>query len=295
MMHTQRSPQDSRTAPAASLGAPLALVALALAGVLLAPAAAADWLVLHDGSRVETRGAWEVKGRQIVFHLADGKLSSLKTDQVDLEASRQATRAASEARSRPEPTAEPEPEPQAPRRKWTNADIPRGTPPQASNPASASGDEEGSGGARDGEGERNAGAGNEQAAPGVSASAAEEGTAPAGQTGDVAVAAWDRRERSGGDGLEIYGTVRNKRAGTVATGVRVTVVLYDRGGEQIGERAADVSPSTLQDGGSAEFVASFPDVYDFGAVRFNATSLPIDVSEGEPPSNTSSGGGQPNT
>ncbi|MCB1032359.1 MAG: hypothetical protein KDD47_00815, partial [Acidobacteria bacterium] len=71
-----------------------------LKGLLLATAAfvaipaGADWLVLKDGSRVETRGAWEVKGRLVVFTSADGSLASMRTNDVDLGASEQATEAA---------------------------------------------------------------------------------------------------------------------------------------------------------------------------------------------------------
>jgi len=280
MIPTPRSPQDSRSAPVASLAAPLALAAVALACALLPSRAGADWLVLHDGSRVETRGAWEVKGRQVVFRLTDGTLSSLKSDQVDLEASREATRAAEEAASRP--AAPPAPrEPAAaetPRRKWTNADIPRGTPPPPP-------------------GEEPAGDGAEAA---TESAAGEE--AADGETGDVTISAWDRRERPAGDGLEIYGTVRNERAGTVASGVRVKVVLFDRSGGQVAETTAQVTPSTIPDGGRGEFVASFPSVFDFGAVRFQATSVPIDVAQGEqaespppPPGEQANTGEQPNT
>ncbi len=65
--------------------------AVVLAGLLLATAAGADVLVLRDGSKIETRGKWEQKGRQLVFTTAAGTLSTLRLTEVDLEASDKAT------------------------------------------------------------------------------------------------------------------------------------------------------------------------------------------------------------
>lgn len=64
----------------------------------LAFAAGAEMLVMKDGSRVETRGAFEVKGRRVVFQDVQGKLLALRLDEVDL--------AATEAASRPAPPPE---------------------------------------------------------------------------------------------------------------------------------------------------------------------------------------------
>ena len=64
--------------------------ALLLSVVAGAPAAA-DVLVLRDGSRIETQGKWETKGRQLVFKTASGTLSAVRAAEVDLEASEQAT------------------------------------------------------------------------------------------------------------------------------------------------------------------------------------------------------------
>lgn len=79
----------------------------ALLGVVAAPSWA-DWLVTREGTWVETRGAWEVKGKLVVFHTLKGDLSSLRLADVDLEASRRETaraefarKAAAEARQRP--------------------------------------------------------------------------------------------------------------------------------------------------------------------------------------------------
>lgn len=75
------------------------LCVLWLAGsLLLAQTLFSDVLVTREGARVETRGAWEVKGRQVVFELPNGALSSLRLSEIDLDASRAATRAGTESR-----------------------------------------------------------------------------------------------------------------------------------------------------------------------------------------------------
>ena len=108
---------------AGSLTTKLALFGLASCFVLALPAVA-DVLVMTDGSRVETKGAWEVKGRQVVFTLPNGTLSAVRASEVDLEASRAATDAANrppEAESETADTADDKlPEPV---RVLTNDDI----------------------------------------------------------------------------------------------------------------------------------------------------------------------------
>lgn len=81
-----------------TLGAPGTAAALCLATglalTLVSPTpAAADILVMKDGSKVETKGAWEVKGRQVLFTLPNGTLSALRLSEIDLDASAAATEA----------------------------------------------------------------------------------------------------------------------------------------------------------------------------------------------------------
>ncbi len=68
---------------------------------MLAGVAHADWLVTRDGERIETRGAWEVRGRVVVFTNHGGALSSIRLDEVDLEASRAATEEPEQAAAQP--------------------------------------------------------------------------------------------------------------------------------------------------------------------------------------------------
>lgn len=87
--------------------------------------ARADWLVTKDGNHVETEGPWKVRGRMVVFTLPTGALSSMRLDDLDLEASEALTEAKKEAEA-----AGPEVEPEAARRPsvlvLTNRDIGKG-------------------------------------------------------------------------------------------------------------------------------------------------------------------------
>ncbi len=100
---------------------PLVPTILALAALLARPAGA-DWLVLRDGSKIETKGPWQAKGRLVVFEKAGGGLSSIRSEEVDAAASRAAT----EEALRPPPP--PPPPPVAPTRPvlvLTDEDIPK--------------------------------------------------------------------------------------------------------------------------------------------------------------------------
>ena len=68
---------------------PRAWIALAaLLAVAAGAAASADELVTRDGQVIQTQGPWEVRGKLLVFKLADGTLASLRLDEADLEARR---------------------------------------------------------------------------------------------------------------------------------------------------------------------------------------------------------------
>ncbi|MEM9554205.1 MAG: hypothetical protein AAGC60_08090 [Acidobacteriota bacterium] len=75
------------------------MLALLVAGPGTAPAAA-DVIVLRDGSRIVTDGPWETRGRLVRFTLPDGTLGSVRASEVDAEASAEATREAEEAAQR---------------------------------------------------------------------------------------------------------------------------------------------------------------------------------------------------
>lgn len=96
---------------------------LAILTLAATPSSHGDWLVTREGARIETRGAWEVRGRTIVFTTPAGTLSSIRRDEIDLEASRAATTAA----TAPEPTAVEE-APRPPAMTLTDRDVGRGEP-----------------------------------------------------------------------------------------------------------------------------------------------------------------------
>lgn len=72
----------------------LTLLAVLIPVALLAAStpAAADWLVTRDGQRIETRGAWQMKGKAVIFTQKDGRIDQLPRDYIDFEASERASR-----------------------------------------------------------------------------------------------------------------------------------------------------------------------------------------------------------
>lgn len=108
---------------------------LCLLGLPTAPAVA-DVLVMNDGSRIETKGPWQVEGRQVQFRLANGALSAVRLSEVDLERSRAATVATTAPETEPA-------EPEAPRTSvltLTNESLglgPDGVAPEAEDDSNA--------------------------------------------------------------------------------------------------------------------------------------------------------------
>ncbi len=103
------------------------MVATSVFGGARADPAHADWLVTTEGERVETRGAWDVRGRMVVFTTKRGTLASVRLDEVDLDASEAATDEAVALRSAPPPPPAVPPEPPPPVLTLTDADISQGT------------------------------------------------------------------------------------------------------------------------------------------------------------------------
>lgn len=226
-----------------------ALVVVALAA---AAPAAADWLVLADGTRVETRGAWERKGRLVVFTSAEGRLSSLRADGVDLAASRRASDAAKAAVESAAP-------PAAPRavRRITNADIPAASLPLpatvGATPAEGSG----------------------EAAAGAAAATAREL--------EVRDAAQETHPVDGH--LIVRGRLANRSARTAAA-VELLVHVHGPEGEVIATLPAALDVAALPPGAVTGFTAHFLDVYGgASALRFvpRATFLETGAQAAEPP------------
>lgn len=126
---TQSGPRQTGSDPAATtisasrLSGLLALACCAAAFIALP--AAADWLVMSDGSRLETRGPWSVEGRRVLFTLPNGTLSALRASEVDLDASEQLTRAEEAEAIRAAEVGSVEAMPPAPVWTFTDDDIPQ--------------------------------------------------------------------------------------------------------------------------------------------------------------------------
>lgn len=234
----------------------LPLLGVATGGWIGPGPAAADVLVLQDGSKIQTDGPWEVKGRQIVFTRPDGTLSSIRTAEVDLEASEQATAEAQEearrhvAEENSEAEKELERDGGEERReatwKLTDADFSR------RRPASPAGGGEGS------------------------EEEAEEGQ-PAQPDAPPVVVDHRREEDPLDQHVVIAGTVAN-RTSTTATAVAVRVVLFNESGDVIGETSAQMERSALPPGEQTTFRAPFPGVFNYASLRFQTSSTNLETA-----------------
>lgn len=217
-------------------------VALAALAATAAPATA-DWLVLADGGRIETRGPWEVRGGLVVFTLPNGTLSSLRGTEVDLDASRAATDVARRPASAPAQAAA---KPKA-RLVLTEADL----PPVTRLEAEAAG--------TPGEG------GDEQPA-------AVGGASATGQDSRLQVVDWNATTPDDFDGTVVTGRVRNI-GDQLLTQVMLEVSVFNSSGVLIGRSAADVASGPLAPDRLATFEVRFQNLFEVAAARFNARGV----------------------
>lgn len=227
-------------------------LAVAVAASLAAVPARGDWLVTTDGSVIETRGGWEVKGRVILFHTANGTFSSMRLDTIDLEASKARTEAAEarDARNQPEPPAAP-----APKAKFvlTDDDVAHVDPGSIPDPRTDPADE------------------------GVSAEEAPEGEFTTAEENPLEVTNWNAVLASQADGVTIAGVLRNP-SDLHAADIKVKVTILDLSGEVIGEGPATLAVQALGPGEQSSFRALFSRVFSVGDARFEVTSFNAIVS-----------------
>jgi len=228
------------------------LVVVLLGGLLVASPSLADWLILKDGSRVETKGGWEVKGPMVVFHLANGTFSSLRLDSVDLQASEAATVEAK--KPKPEPEVK---EAREPVLVLTDADVGH-VVPEPLQPTL----EEDSGEAANQP---------EAVTPG------EAGRTPQGfaQPDRVQVLDWDEVQSE--NGIAFEGSIRNISAAVVGD-VSLEVFLEDDEGELLRSRMAILGATALRPGGHTRFRADFPGTFGYSDVRFEVSHVALDTS-----------------
>jgi hypothetical protein len=236
-------------------------VVLALAVLAAAGPAAADWLVTKEGAKVETQGAWTVKGKLVVFKTPDGKLSSLRVVDVDLDASRNATEEAVAAQAQ----AEAEPEKPAERKKSvrviTDKDVRQG------------------------------------AAPGSPEAAAGSPPGPTSGPG-VVVDTW-KQDRDSEDGhVVINGSLQNA-SGATAVDLQLKVMLYDETGSLLATSQAALGAAALPPGEKIIFRADFPGYFSFATLKFEPTGKRLTTRPADqpipaaPPAPPEGGEGQP--
>jgi glutaredoxin len=104
-----------------------ALSILALFALFVSPAAA-DWLVLLDGTLIETQDAWTIAGERLTYTDLEGKAQTLLVDQIDLEGSAETTAMKQGLPYEPPPPVAPPPVNEPAARKFPALNTP-GRPP----------------------------------------------------------------------------------------------------------------------------------------------------------------------
>jgi len=215
---------------------------------------AADWLVTREGGRVETKGIWTVKGKLVVFHTADGKLSSMRLADVDLDASRRATEEAVAAQAQAAAEPEKPPERRKSVRVITDKDVRK-----AETPAEESGS-----------GEPSAG---ETEAAHSSARAAGSG---------ILVETWSQERHPEEDHVLINGTLLNTSNATAAD-LKINVMIYDESGSLMATSQAALAAGALSPGQKSAFRAEFPGIFSFASIKFEAQSRPLNTRPQDQP------------
>ncbi len=258
--------------------------AVILLALLLAAAASAtvraDELVTRDGQVIVTQGPWEVRGKLLVFKLADGTLASLRLDEADLEATEQRAHAAEE-RARAAPEA-PVPEPRQAVLVLTDRDVAH-APPDEEEAASEAGEE----GAPEG------------AAAGQASDEAEgaAGEPVAGSGRGVQVVQWSQ-EAEGETGLSVRGVVQNLGT-SFATKVTVNALFYDEAGGLVAAREVEFEGDPLGPGARRDFSVSLPHSLVYDEIRFQVVGSGFrsvgQSVRAQPPAASPAGGEVPET
>lgn len=231
---------------------PTAKTMLALA-LLAAGPASADWLVTREGARVETKGAWTVKGKLVVFHTAAGKLSSLRVAEVDLDASRRVTEEAVAAQAQAAAEPETAPERKKPVRVITDKDV------------------------------RPAGQPAEEAEEGAAAEGEAEAPGPTSGPGLV-IEGWSQERDPKEDHVVITGTLQNA-SGSTSADTKLRILIFDETGTLIASSQAALARSALPAGERTGFKADFPGYFSFATIKFEPAGRPLARQTVEQPEN----------
>lgn len=207
------------------------VLGIGVAGLLMPLTLGADLLVMKDGSQIETRGDWKVDGPRILFETTTGTYASIRTESVDLDASRQQT---SEAKRRAETqSAADPPEPEKAVFILTDDDV--------SHPKSSR-------------------AGSDTESPGAVPDAV-------GANEEVVVTSWNSSDTPNQDGIQIVGNVRNDSANVVADLI-VVVSAYDSTDTVMASVPAGLGARALGPGQSTSLAAELGGVFSYSRVEF---------------------------
>ena len=230
----------------------LSAAAFVVAAVWAGVPVAADTLVTTTGAQVQTKGPWKVKGNQVVFTQPDGKLSSLKVADVDLEKSAAATAKAAAPPAPPEAAKPAKPVVL----RLTDNDV---------------------------------GHAESVDAPAADKPAATPEAVAAGASNALVVQGWDQHPGEDGSGILITGSVLNPTKNT-ATQITVDVGLYGADGKLLQVTRAALASESLPPGQKTSFRCAFPDVPAMTAAKFDIRSKPLVNAEQAPPEGTPPGG-----
>ena len=213
--------------------------------VAAAVPAAADWLVMRDGTKVETKGAWEVRGATVVFHTPDGTLASVRAKDADLDASREATAKAAAPAEPAEPAAA-KPADKKPTLTITDADV-----------------------------------GHVDAAK-VAAPPSSPATSPQGTAAPAAgakpqrlqVTEWHQDLDASKGGAVRVGDERNISQEVVGE-IKVTAKVFDEKGALLATAEALLGTNVLPPDQHTPLRASFPGVYNFSKASFDVEGFAL--------------------
>lgn len=101
----------------------------------------------------------------------------------------------------------------------------------------------------------------------------EEVTAPEAKTAEadssgLDVVSWEKTATASGDGVEIFGTIRNGGTSTI-TSPTLLVMLYGEDGGLLATNEGTINAGIVQVGKSVNFRVAFPGIPDFAAVKFD--------------------------
>lgn len=119
-----------------------------------------------------------------------------------------------------------------------------------------------------------------KAAPQSPAAAAPPDAAQAPPAGLVSIASWKRADQE--NGVQIEGTLHNNSEDMVVNAA-VEVQLYNEAGDRVGTAPALLTTTSITPRGTVDFRVSFPGVFAFSDVKFEAKGLPLDISPAPEP------------